>query len=226
VVVDQISSPTATVLPVAKIAAAVDAPVFADAAHVPGTLPTDIASLGVAYWVGNLHKWAYTPRGSAVLWTRPDLRPVTYPTVLNWQLLNGYSASFDYPGTWDYAGWLAIGDGLDFWTELGGWEQVGRMSALVDEGQRRIADALGTTLDDGPVTPAPTMRMVRLPDALMINSPERVRGLSGLLSADHKIESAVVGFGDHGYLRLGAAPYNTVEDYDRLAHTIKSIMAG
>ncbi|HEY6789980.1 MAG TPA: aminotransferase class V-fold PLP-dependent enzyme, partial [Trebonia sp.] len=107
-VIDRITSPTATVVPVAAVAAAVARPetsVLVDAAHAPGQLHDDIAALGADHWVGNLHKWAYTPRGSAVLWSRPGA--TVTPTVLSWQLEDGYAASFDYPGTWDYAGWLA-----------------------------------------------------------------------------------------------------------------------
>ena len=96
-----------------------------DAAHAPGQLPDDIAALGADHWVGNLHKWAYTPRGSAILWSRPGA-DVT-PTVLSWQLDDGYAASFDYPGTWDYAGWLAAADGLAYWAALGGWDAVARL---------------------------------------------------------------------------------------------------
>ena len=72
VVIDRITSPTATVVPVAAVAAAVAGPgrsVLVDAAHAPGQLDDDIAALGADYWVGNLHKWAYTPRGSAILWS-------------------------------------------------------------------------------------------------------------------------------------------------------------
>ena len=69
VVVDQITSPTALVLPVAEVAAAVaPVPVLVDAAHVPGALPAlDVEALGVAFWAGNLHKWAYSPRAAATL---------------------------------------------------------------------------------------------------------------------------------------------------------------
>jgi isopenicillin-N epimerase len=64
VVVDRITSPTATVVPVAAVAAtagSAGAPVLVDAAHAPGQLPDDIAAFGADHWIGNLHKWAYTP---------------------------------------------------------------------------------------------------------------------------------------------------------------------
>ncbi len=64
VVIDRITSPTATVIPAAAVAAAVAGPgrsVLVDAAHAPGQLDDDIVAFGADHWIGNLHKWAYTP---------------------------------------------------------------------------------------------------------------------------------------------------------------------
>ena len=147
-VVDRITSPTATVIPVAAVAAAVagtGALVLVDAAHAPGQLDDDIAALGADYWIGNLHKWAYTPRGSAILWSRPGA-DVT-PGVLSWQLEDGYAAAFDYPGTWDYAGWLAAADRPGV---LGVPRRLGRGRPARRPGGRGPADrgrALGVPLE-------------------------------------------------------------------------------
>jgi isopenicillin-N epimerase len=146
--IDRITSPTATVVPVRAVAAAVagtGARVLVDAAHAPGQLDDDIAALGADHWAGNLRKWAYAQRGSAILWSRPGAE-VT-PAVLSWQLEDGYAASFDYPGTWDYAGWLAAGDGLAYWESLGGRDTVSRLADMVAAGQRLVADATGVTLE-------------------------------------------------------------------------------
>jgi isopenicillin-N epimerase len=227
VVVDRITSPTATVVPVAAVAAAVadatagaDARVLVDAAHAPGQLDDDIAALGADHWIGNLHKWAYTPRGSAILWSRPGT--VVTPTVLSWQLEDGYAASFDYPGTWDYAGWLAVGDGLAYWAELGGWDAVSGLTSLVAEGQKQVAAALGVSLDRLPVTPAPTMRLVPLP-AGVLTTPDQVDPFYEALSRQ-RIEAAPIHFDGTGYLRLAAAPYNTRDDYDRLSDAVREVL--
>jgi isopenicillin-N epimerase len=226
VVVDRITSPTATVIPVPAVAAAVAAAtgagarVLVDAAHAPGQLPDDIAALGADHWVGNLHKWAYTPRGSAILWSRPGT--VVTPTVLSWQLEDGYAASFDYPGTWDYAGWLAAGDGLGYWAELGGWAAVSGLASLVTAGQKQVAEALGVSLDGLPVTPAPTMRLVPLP-AGVLSTPGQVDPFYQALSGQ-RIEVAPIHFEGDGYLRIAAAPYNTGDDYDRLAAAVATLL--
>ena len=230
VVIDRITSPTATVIPVAAVAAAVAGPrasvagprasVLVDAAHAPGQLCDDIPALGADHWIGNLHKWAYAPRGSAMLWSRPGA-DVT-PTVLSWQLDDGYAASFDYPGTWDYAGWLAAADGLAYWEALGGWDAVARLAGLAADGQKRVAEALGVTLDLLAATPAPTMRLVPLPGGVL-TSPDQVDPFYQALS-QQRVEVAPVHFDGVGYLRIAAAPYNTPDDYDRLAHTVRKLL--
>ena len=222
-VVDRITSPTATVLPVTAVAAAIagtGARILIDAAHAPGQLDDDIAALGADHWIGNLHKWAYTPRGSAILWSRPGA-DVT-PGVLSWQLEDGYAAAFDYPATWDYAGWLTAGDGLAYWASLGGWDAVARNAALVAEGQRTVAEALGVPLEALPARPAPAMRLVPLPDGVL-TAPGDADALYEALSAQ-RVEVAPIFFGGAGYLRIAAAPYNTADDYHRLAGTVRELL--
>ena len=219
VVVDRITSPTATVLPVSAVAETVTAPVLVDAAHGPGQLDDAIESSGATYWIGNLHKWAYAPRGCALLWAAPGAEPP--PLVKSWQLEEGYAKAFDYPGTWDYSGWLASGSGLDFWSDLGGWDRVAHLADLVEDGQKRVAEALGTSLDGLPVAPAPTMRLVRLPEP-MLTSVAGVDQLYERLSA-RGVEVAPVFFDGVGYVRIAAAPYNTARDYDRLAEVLTTV---
>jgi len=219
-VIDRITSPTATVVPVAAVAAAVGASVLVDAAHAPGQLHDDIAALGADHWIGNLHKWAYTPRGSAILWSRPGA--AVTPTVLSWRLGDGYAESFDYPGTWDYAGWLAVADGLAYWEALGGWDAVARLASLVTEGQKVVAEALGVTLERLPVIPAPAMRLVPLPDGAL-TSADQVGPFYEALS-QQRVEVAPVYFDGVGYVRIAAAPYNTPDDYDRLASIVRELL--
>ncbi|HVT68345.1 MAG TPA: aminotransferase class V-fold PLP-dependent enzyme, partial [Trebonia sp.] len=231
VVVDRITSPTATVLPVAAITTAVTAAaartgagtrVLVDAAHAPGQLADDIAGFGADYWIGNLHKWAYTPRGSAILWARPGADVA--PSVLSWQLDDGFAAAFDYPGTWDYAGWLAVPDGLAYWRALGGWDAVAGLARLAGEGQQTVADGLGVALDGLPGVPARTMRLVPLP-AGHLTTASQVDAFYEALSGQ-RVEVAPVWFDGAAYLRIAAAPYNTADDYGRLAACARSLLAG
>jgi isopenicillin-N epimerase len=66
------------------------------------------------------------------------------------------------------------------------------------------------------------MRLVPLP-AGVLTSPDRVDPFYEALSQQH-VEVAPVYFDGDGYLRIAAAPYNTPEDYDRLAGTVRELL--
>ena len=69
--------------------------VLADGAHVPGNVTIDIPSLGVDWYVANLHKWAFAPWSCGVLWVSPAQRGHLHAAVISWGLDNGLAAEFD-----------------------------------------------------------------------------------------------------------------------------------
>jgi isopenicillin-N epimerase len=103
-IVDHLSASTALVLPIVEIAEECHRRgvlVFADGAQVPGNIPLDISSLGVDWYCANLHKWAWAPRSSGILWAAPEHRQYLHPAVISWGLDNGITAEFDLTGTRD-----------------------------------------------------------------------------------------------------------------------------
>ncbi|MFM6847745.1 MAG: aminotransferase class V-fold PLP-dependent enzyme [Terrabacter sp.] len=225
VVVDQITSPTALTLPVAEVAAAVaPVPVLVDAAHVPGALPgLDVEALGVAFWAGNLHKWAYTPRAAAALWVAPEHRESMRPLVTSWSHGLPYPDRFDLQGTVDRSAWVAVPDGLGAWAALGGWAQVERSAELLLRGAEHVSAALGTESPHGGIPAAPCLRLVALPDDVATTT-ESAEALWQLLHAAGFVVPPVA-FDGRGYLRLAAAPYNDDDDYARLAAALPAILA-
>ena len=110
VVIDHVAAQTALVLPVAAVAAECHArgvPVLVDGAHVPGSRPLDIASLGVDWYSGNLHKWAHAPRGCGILWAAPERQSMLHSPVVSWGHGKGFRDEFERhrhrrsrPATW------------------------------------------------------------------------------------------------------------------------------
>jgi isopenicillin-N epimerase len=66
------------------------------------------------------------------------------------------------------------------------------------------------------------MRLVPLP-AAALPAPGQAGPLYEALSA-RGVEVAPVWFGGAGYLRIAAAPYNTPDDYDRLAGVLAGVL--
>jgi hypothetical protein len=92
----------------------------------------------------------------------------------------------------------------------------------VAEAQRHLARALGTFLDDLSATPAPTMRFVQLPEALLQGSEDAKR-LYQRRGVEYRIEVSPILFEEVGYLRVAAAPYNTRDDDDGLAESLRTM---
>jgi isopenicillin-N epimerase len=141
-VVDHVASSTARVLPAARIAAAARAagvPVLVDAAHAPGNL----AAVEADFWVGNFHKWAYAPRGTALLVVAPGWRERIRPLVVSWQEPQGFPWSVEWQGTQDYTPWLAAPIGLFTLRSLGLDAVRAHNAALAAYGQRVVGAALG-----------------------------------------------------------------------------------
>ncbi len=221
VVVDQITSPTARMMPVASVIAAAratDAMVLVDAAHGPGHVPVDIEELGADAWVGNLHKWAFAARGTATLWLAPQWRESVRPLVLGWSATSRYPECFDARGTADMSAWMAVPDALALWEGLGGWSMTARNAELASWGQRYVAGTIGVPLDGLPDTPAPAMRLVPLPDGVGADQDAAER-LYERLSAD-AVEVGVIAWGGRGWLRPGTQVFTTEDDHVHLAKTL------
>jgi isopenicillin-N epimerase len=121
VVLDHITSPSALVLPVERLIPELrrrGIPVLLDGAHAIGQLPLQLDALGADWYVSNMHKWAYAPRGSAMLYASPAATSLTRPVLTSHYIGMGFPHSFDYVGTRDYTAWLAVPRALQFLREL------------------------------------------------------------------------------------------------------------
>jgi isopenicillin-N epimerase len=66
------------------------------------------------------------------------------------------------------------------------------------------------------------MRLVPLPAGVLAD-PDQVDPFYEALSRQ-RIEAAPIHFDGTGYLRIAAAPYNTLDDYDRLAGAVRELL--
>jgi isopenicillin-N epimerase len=226
-VVDHISADTGIVLPLARIAATLrhqGIAVLGDGAHAPGAIPLDIPSLGVDWYVGNLHKWAWTPRSSGVLWASPERQTGLHPAVISWGLDEGYTTEFDMLGTRDASPHLAAPAALQLFEEWG-LDDIRRYNhELAWTGAQRLAGCWGTEFST-PEAMIGTMAMVTLPPAAGTTREDAIAMRDHLLF-DEGIEVHMHAYGGQVRARISAQIYNDMSDIDRLGEAVLRRLAG
>ncbi len=226
VIVDHVTASTAQVLPVDAVTAALrgsGVPVLVDAAHAPGLVSDRVTS---DFWVGNLHKWGYAPRGTAILHVASPWRAKIRPPVVSWRDPDGFPGNLEYGGTNDFTAWLAAPIGGFVLRSLG-IDAVRRHNAtLAAYGQAVVAEALGVAPEDvidprGDV-PMP-MRIVPLPPGVATDL-DTATELRRRIANELQAEVAVNAWHGRGLLRLSAQVYNRAEEYERLAEQLPAFL--
>ncbi len=213
VVVSQLTSSTASVLPVAGIAAWCRSEgllCVVDGAHAPGHLPVDVAAIGADAWLGNLHKWALSGRPAAVLHVGERLAHVA-PVVRSWfsddpDLLTRFSI----PGTIDPSTWLTARVGLELWDELdaeGAWAHGADLLDGLAVRLRELWDE-DREINRGAAL-APRMRAWWLPDATDALQLRKV-------CADEQVAVWADQVLGRPVLRVGTSAHTRPRDVDRL----------
>ncbi len=230
-VLDHVTSPTALVLPLARLVAALrdrGIETLVDGAHAPGMVPIGLTELGAAYYTGNAHKWLCAPKGAAFLHVRRDRQAALHPTVISHGYRHGFQAEFDWTGTFDPTPWLCIPEALRYMGGLlpGGWpELMSRNRALALQARDVLCNAFGI---DRPAPEAMIGSMASIP----LPAPEPGSPAARL---DH--DALGEWFRERGIrtwlyphpvplLRLSAQLYNDPNQYRRLATLLAEALHG
>lgn len=219
VVLDQVTSPTASRLPtreITRLAHERGARVLVDGAHGPGLIDAPAEAAGGDWWFGNLHKWTCAPHGAAVLVTQAPDRDDLWPLIDSWAAQESYPQRFDSQGTIDMTPYLSAATAWEFIEREYGWQRTREtMAVLADYGARVIADALAPHVDGDPLvdlpSPVASMRLIRLPRGLLRDQREADALRTAILRST-SVECAFTSVDNEGFLRLSAHLYTEPAD--------------
>jgi len=192
---------------------------------------SSLADAGATYWVGNGHKWLYSPKGSAVLWVAPWAQAKVVPTVISSAYQTGivdeHSAllnHFQYTGTRDYTSFASMIDALAF-REWVGEDAIHEYNhELAVWGQEKLADVWGTDVLL-PANMTGFMGHTRFP----VDSLAEMGAIDNALFNNYDIEVTTFPLVDpltnatSFWIRLSAQLYLNRDDIEYLAYTVLEV---
>lgn len=223
VVLDHITSSSALVLPVKPLVVELrrrGIPVLLDGAHAIGQIPLALDELGADWYITNLHKWLYTPRGTAVLYASPGAAPLTRPAITSHYVDLPFPHCFDYVGSRDCTPWLCAPHGVEFFEGLGAariWAHeaglIARASAaMLAAGAREVA----------PPEMSAAMRAFLLPQRRPATAADAEEVMRTLWDRE-QIQIRCARIGGSLLLRVCAQAYVGGEEMDRLGEALRRL---
>lgn len=230
--IDHISSPTAVHFPLELILpelAKRGIQTVVDGAHAPGMVDVDLqklCALGAVAWTGNLHKWCFAPKGTAVLHVCDELRDQIQPSTISHFADEGFHERFAWQGTADMTAWLSVPDALAFVEAEFGWPQLRKHNhEMAVWAHQMLCDRFETD----PLTPLDgsllgSIASVELPSVLMDRFADST-ALQAALYNEYNIEVPIMDWSNRWLVRVSCQAYNRPEEYVALSDAVQALVA-
>ncbi|XP_077987113.1 uncharacterized protein LOC144441416 [Glandiceps talaboti] len=223
-IIDHITSGTALLMPIKELIVVCHSKgvqVIVDGAHAPGQVQLKLEQLGADYYVGNLHKWVFAPRGCALLWVHPKHYKKVKPLVTSHCYQQSLQNQFFMQGTRDISTYLCAPAAIEFYNDIGGFEKISKynkdllqwaMNMLVQEWKTEslpIPDDMR----------APFMGLVALPATskkTFLTTAAEGASLDHLIKAIYeksKVVCVILNIQDRLWCRISVQVYNTKSDF-------------
>lgn len=207
--------------------------VLIDGAHALGQITVDVQDIDADYYVANGHKWLYSPKGSAVLWVRPDKQPGISPTTISYEGhgTTRFQKGFAYQGTQDMTQFMCLASALEFRNVVTGGDDgkiIGYIHDLAVRGGKLLASMWKTEVLL-PEDSFAAMVDVRVPSenaTLMAELPQLLLKSYGTYVPVYPWNGGefAPGNGSAYYVRVSAQIYQGLDDFRFLGDAISSII--
>lgn len=227
--IDHITSPTALVVPVARLVAEARARgifTLVDGAHAPGAIDLSIDAVQADAYTANLHKWCCAPKGCALLAVSRELADSVHPLATSHPYREGFVREFEWQGTRDMTPWLSAPDALAFFARFG-WPRVrAHNHAMATWTQSWLSNLWGTQ----PLSPLDgsmlaSMAAVAVPEALEKRFAS-VAALQAHLYEHDRIELPVIDWHGRWHVRVSCHLHTAPWMVERLGEAIERLARG
>ena len=233
IVVSQVTSPTAVILPVAEICREAKQrfgiTVCIDGPHAVAMQPLNLRELGCDFFCASCHKWLCAPNGSGFLYATPKWQSKLEPLIVSWGgSVGGFAPSwqdeFHWSGTRDASAFFAVPPAIHFLEQasLNEFRQHGH--TLARYARNQLLEVTGTT----PLTPDEERwfgTMVAIPLSTQGKGPPAPGQRDPLQEAlwhRHQIEIPITWWQGLRLLRVSCHLYNMPADIDHLVESLRS----
>ena len=242
VVLDHISSATATLFPVEEIIKVLrkwegvqerKIKVLIDGAHAIGQIDIKLNQLDCDFYVSNLHKWFLAPRGCAFLYFKDKNETYSLkPNIISHGYGKEATKNFFERATRDSTSWYLIDDCIKIYeNDFGGLNTITEYtSKLLEEAVEMLVSSWGTNRLELPKElEAPFMKVIKLPkfkplEVLQSLSIEHYPpGLSNFLQDTFDVDAQITIINKEFYCRISCFVYNRIEDYISLRNAINEL---
>lgn len=225
-VFSHITSVPAIILPadqLTTLAHEYGAMVLVDGAHALGQIPVDMEQSKFDFWLGNGHKWLYSPKGSALLYVRKDHQSLVRPTVISYlgQGATEFQKWFAWQGTNDFSSYLAIQAALDFRASFGDSEIMEYMHDLAVKGGDELVQIWGTEklVPDELIGAMVNVRVPSNNATLMAQLPKDLLDRYNIYVPIYYLSNPA------GYwVRVSAQIYNDIDDFNKYGNAVKELI--
>lgn len=224
-----------------------------DGAHLVGAIPIDLGALDPDFFVSNLHKWLFVPRGCAVLYVNSkhhdiiQTMPISHSYKLPGATTNPTSlvklmspdspnlliSKFEFYGTGNFSLRMSVIPAIEFRKNVCGGEQKIYdycHGLAVEVGEKLLAKYKTSYLENDEKTLTTTMVNVELPD--IGYTPEYYAANQGRIELETHVEmlyerkafTPVIVHNGKIYARLSCQLYNEYEDYEKAMDILLEVL--